>query len=83
MIQTFSLWDRVKYNGKEYIVTRKRTGVDMYEIAVPLERSSDGFPTCVQDVQDGKRAEELELIERYIDRDETQPAPYVAPDGSV
>ena len=83
MTQTFSLWDRVKYQGREYMITRKRTGIDLYEIAVPLEIMPDGFPVCVEDVRDGLRAEELELVQRYIDKEDSQPAPYVAPDGSV
>lgn len=44
-------------------VTRKRTGVNMYEIAKVLERYSDGVPRVVCDQHDGLLAEELTLVD--------------------
>jgi len=55
--------DKVLYGGEEFEVTRKRTGVDMYEIAKVHERYESGRPKILTHIHDGLRAEELRHAE--------------------
>lgn len=63
MNRTFGVFEQVIYEGEVFTVSRKRTGVDLYEICKVQEWYGEPFnssPKVVTNIIDGLRAEELE-----------------------
>lgn len=72
--ETYQVYDRVIWDDdcEEYVISRKHTGVDLYEICKVIEWYGipfDSSPKVVTDIHDGILAEDL------------QPAPELDDDG--
>lgn len=60
---TIHVGDKVLYHGECYEVTRKYTGVDMYEIGRKHRQNGQQFLTHIKD---GLRAEDLTLVKEGV-----------------
>lgn len=63
MEREFRAGDQVLYNGDVYTVTRKRSGLNFYEIAKIHSHNGQQFLTCIHD---GLYASSLKLVTKEV-----------------